>query len=101
MKKYTPINASNNGWTKQKETSTWQLEVLEPRLLLSADILPGIHELEGVIEQPGERDVYEFVLDKQSRFLFDGIKGAQINWYLEQGPIAFVYLVKKLLNHWF
>lgn len=79
MKKYTPINASNNGWTKQKETSTWQLEVLEPRLLLSADILPGIHELEGVIEQPGERDVYEFVLDKQSRFLFDMVlKGLKL-----------------------
>ena len=88
MKKHPASEiVSINKQKNQEETSTWQLEVLEPRLLLSADMIPGVHELEGVIEQPGEQDVYEFVLDKQSRFLFDGIQGTQINWHLD-GPTA-------------
>ena len=73
--KNTPVAKRTN----QEETSVWQLEILEPRLLLSADMMPGVHELEGVIEQPGERDVYEFVLDKQSRVLFFGLKIAKNN----------------------
>lgn len=58
--------------TKSQEMAPiWQLEVLE-RLLLSADVMPGVHVLEGSIDQAGEQDTFEFVLDKQSRFLFDG-----------------------------
>lgn len=86
MKKHSSRkDAQLAGQIRQEHESAWQLEVLEPRLLLSADMVPGVHELEGTIEQPGEQDVYEFVLDKQSRLLFDGIQGERISWRLD-GP---------------
>lgn len=65
--------------------SVWSVEALEPKLLLSADLMPGVHEIGGSIDQPGERDVYEFVLDEKTRLMFDGVTGTQVEWSLE-GP---------------
>jgi hypothetical protein len=52
---------------------------------MSADAAPGIHALEGAIDQPGEQDRYDFTVQERTRFLFDGIQGTQIQWQL-QGP---------------
>lgn len=66
----------------------WALEALEPKVLMSADLVPGVHTIEGSIEQPGERDVFEFVVEGASkRFYFDGAEGSSINWTLS-GPTA-------------
>ena len=63
----------------------WRVESLEPRLLLSADAVPGIASIEGAIDQPGEQDRYEFVVTEKTRLFFDGIDGAQVQWQLRQG----------------
>ena len=85
--------------TKSQEMAPiWQLEVLEPRLLLSADVMPGVHVLEGSIDQAGEQDTFEFVLDKQSRFLFDGIQGTKINWYLHNQTNQEVFHSRQLID---
>ena len=63
----------------------WQVESLEPRLLLSADAMPGIASIEGSIDQPGEQDRYEFVVTDQTKLFFDGIDGAQVQWQLSKG----------------
>ena len=50
MKKHPASEiVSINKQKNQEETSTWRLEVLEPRLLLYAHMIPAEHELEGVI----------------------------------------------------
>ncbi|MBC7379989.1 MAG: LEPR-XLL domain-containing protein, partial [Burkholderiaceae bacterium] len=63
----------------------WRIESLEPKLLLSADALPGIASIEGSIDQPGEQDRYEFVVTDPTKLFFDGIDGAQVQWQLRQG----------------
>ena len=65
----------------------WKIETLEPRLLLSADLAPGAHDIEGMIDQPGEQDRYEFVVTEKTRFFFDGVQGDQVQWQLD-GPTA-------------
>ena len=63
----------------------WKIETLEPRLLMSGDAMPGVHMLEGSIEQPGEQDRFEFVVTEKTRYLFDGLQGEQIQWQLKDG----------------
>ena len=65
--------------------ASWSIEPLEPRVLLSGDAVPGVHRIEGSIDQPGEQDSYQFVVDQTTRMLFDGVQGNQIQWQL-QGP---------------
>ncbi len=65
--------------------TTWKLEALEPKLLLSGDLAPGLHRIEGSIDQPGEQDRFEFSVQARTRFLSDGVQGDQISWQL-QGP---------------
>ena len=71
------------GLTHKTASSDWKLETLEPRLLLSGDLAPGVHALEGSIDQPGEQDRFEFVVTEKTRFLFDGLQGDQIQWQLK------------------
>ena len=63
------------------------IEPLKPRVLLSADAVPGVHRIEGSLDQPGERDSYEFAINETSRMLFDGVQGSPIQWQL-QGPLS-------------
>lgn len=65
--------------------TNWKLETFEPKLLLSGDLAPGVHRIEGSIDQPGEQDRFEFSVQERTRFLFDGVQGDQISWQL-QGP---------------
>ena len=62
----------------------WKIESLEPKLLLSADGMPGVTRIEGSIDQPGEQDVYEFVVAEKTRMFFDGAQGDQIQWQLDK-----------------
>ena len=69
----------------QTEPTQWKLETLEPRLLLSADLVPGVARIEGAIDQPGEQDAYEFVVTDKTKLFFDGVDGSQMVWQLQQG----------------
>jgi len=66
-----------------RSSNLWQLEALEPKLLMSADLMPGVHDIQGSIEQPGEQDIYELVINETSKLFFDGAQGNNINWKLE------------------
>ena len=66
-----------------KNENLWQLEALEPKLLMSADLMPGVQDIQGSIEQPGEEDVYELVITETSKLFFDGVQGNNINWQLD------------------
>ncbi len=68
--------------------SPWKIESLEPRLLLSADPIPGVARIEGTIDQPGEQDAYEFVVTDKTKLFFDGTDGSQVQWQLRQGSTA-------------
>jgi len=57
-------NKSKNNSQEQ----IWSVEKLEPKLLLSADLMPGIHEISGSIDQPGEQKKYEFVITEKTKF---------------------------------
>src|SRR5262245_15438167 len=58
------------------------VETLEPRVLLSADVLP----IQGSIAVPGETDRYAFTLNKDTQILFDSeTSSSQLNWSLD-GP---------------
>jgi subtilase family serine protease len=61
---------------------SWAVESLEPRLLLSGDAVPGVQRIEGSIDQPGEQDSYQFIIDQSTRMLFDGVQGGGIEWQL-------------------
>ncbi|WP_151794382.1 LEPR-XLL domain-containing protein, partial [Acinetobacter nosocomialis] len=73
----------------QQETNTnaqeqmWSVEQLEPKLLLSADLMPGIQEITGAIDQPGQQKQYEFVIKEKTKFFFDGVEGENFNWSLQ------------------
>ncbi|MEX0338852.1 MAG: LamG-like jellyroll fold domain-containing protein, partial [Arenibacterium sp.] len=57
-----------------------QLDTMEPRILLSADLIP----VAGTIEVPGETDYYTFELAEERQVLFDSLTpDSQINWTLE------------------
>ena len=57
-------------------------ETLEPRVLLSADVLP----ISGSIAVPGETDRYAFTLTKETQLLFDSQTNSfPLNWSLD-GP---------------
>lgn len=57
-------------------------ETLEPRVLLSADVLP----IQGSIAVPGETDRYAFTLTNETQLLFDSqTNSSQLNWTLD-GP---------------
>jgi hypothetical protein len=57
-------------------------ETLEPRVLLSADVLP----ISGSIAVPGETDRYAFTLTKETQLLFDSqTNSSQLSWSLD-GP---------------
>ncbi|WP_227559049.1 LEPR-XLL domain-containing protein, partial [Acinetobacter calcoaceticus] len=45
----------------------WTVEQLEPKLLLSADLMPGIQEITGAIDQPGQQKQYEFVIKEKTK----------------------------------
>ena len=58
------------------------LETLEPRLLMSADLIP----VAGSIDLPGETDFYTFTLAEERTILFDALTpDSRFNWSLE-GP---------------
>lgn len=61
----------------------WTVEQLEPKLLLSADLMPSVHEISGNIDKPGEQKQYEFVVTEKTKFFFDGVEGAKFNWSLK------------------
>jgi hypothetical protein len=75
--------SNKNATTVKTHRPQWKIETLEPKLLLSADGAPGVHRIEGSIDQPGEQDVYEFVVAEQTRFFFDGLSGEQMSWQLQ------------------
>ncbi|HET7865596.1 MAG TPA: LEPR-XLL domain-containing protein, partial [Burkholderiaceae bacterium] len=76
---------SHHGRTKPNlsQKQAWRIETLEPRLLLSADLAPGVERVEGAIDQPGEQDQYEFVVTEKTRLLFDGVDGSRMQWQLD------------------
>ena len=74
---------NKNAMSVRAQRQQWKLETLEPKILLSADGAPGVHRIEGSIDQPGEQDVYEFVVAEKTRFFFDGISGDQMSWQLQ------------------
>ena len=58
------------------------VETLEPRLLMSADLIP----VAGSIDLPGETDFYTFTLAEERTILFDALTpDSRFNWSLE-GP---------------
>ncbi|WP_415234604.1 CARDB domain-containing protein, partial [Pseudorhodobacter sp.] len=57
------------------------METLEPRLLLSADLVPII----GTISVPGEQDSYQITISEPLRVSFDSLSPAELNWRLS-GP---------------
>ena len=69
---------------RKEDLPQWKIETLEPRLLLSADAMPGVARIEGAIDQPGEQDAYEFVVSEKTRLFFDGVDGNQVQWQLRQ-----------------
>jgi hypothetical protein len=56
-------------------------ETLEPRLLLSADLIP----IQGSIAVPGETDHRAFTLTEDAHVLLDSQTSGQLNWTLD-GP---------------
>lgn len=52
--------------SREAVRTRWTVETLEPRLLLSGDLAPGVHRVEGSIDQPGEQDRYAFTLDERT-----------------------------------
>ena len=65
-----------------KNDQMWSVEQLEPKLLLSADLMPGVQEISGSIDQPGEQKLYEFVITEKTKFFFDGIDNNKMQWNL-------------------
>ena len=65
-----------------KNDQMWSVEQLEPKLLLSADLMPGVQEISGSIDQPGEQKQYEFVITEKTKFFFDGIDNNKMQWNL-------------------
>src|SRR5689334_1440387 len=61
---------------RKPEPSPLKFETLEPRLLLSADIIP----IQGAIDLPGEVDKYEFTLAQPKTLYVDSLKLVSINW---------------------
>src|SRR4051794_39740479 len=60
------------------------VETLEPRILLSADLLP-IH---GSIDVPGQTNQYTFSLTDTKQIYFDSeTNNGQLNWSLD-GPVG-------------
>ncbi len=57
------------------------MDTFEPRVLLSADLLP----VAGSISLPGETDSYAITVDEPTRVTFDSLSDSQLNWRL-QGP---------------
>ena len=55
----------------------WTIEQLEPKLLLSADLIPGIHEITGNIEKSGEQKQYEFIVTEKTKFFIDITKSLE------------------------
>lgn len=62
--------------------SDWAVEALEPKVLMSADLMPGEHLIQGSIDRPGDQKTYEFTVDQQTTFLFDGLSGQDMSWQL-------------------
>src|SRR5947209_19362138 len=56
-------------------------ETLEPRLLLSADLLP----IQGSIAVPGETDHRAFAVTEDAQVLLEAQTSGQLNWTLD-GP---------------
>ncbi|MBJ8507119.1 LEPR-XLL domain-containing protein, partial [Acinetobacter seifertii] len=61
----------------------WTVEQLESKLLLSADLMPGIQEITGAIDQPGQQKQYEFVIKEKTKFFFDGVDNNKMQWSLK------------------
>ena len=57
------------------------METFEPRVLLSADLLP----IAGEITQPGEQDTYSIAIAEPTRVFFDSMTDVDLTWRL-QGP---------------
>ena len=74
---------SNKEFNANTQEQMWTVEQLEPKLLLSADLMPGVHEISGHIEKSGEQKQYEFVVTEKTKFFFDGINGEKFNWSLK------------------
>ncbi|WEI17180.1 LEPR-XLL domain-containing protein [Acinetobacter proteolyticus] len=74
---------SNKEFNANTQEQMWTVEQLEPKLLLSADLMPGVHEISGHIEKPGEQKQYEFVVTEKTKFFFDGVNGEKFNWSLK------------------
>lgn len=64
------------------KSNPWEVEALEPKVLLSADLMPAAQQITGQIDQPGETDRYELVLTETSYLLFDSPQGDQVQWTL-------------------
>ena len=47
--------------------------------------MPGVNDIQGTLLQPGAQNTYQFTLDTQSKFFFDGITGSQLQWQLQEG----------------
>lgn len=60
------------------KSNPWEVEALEPKVLLSADLMPAAQQITGQIDQPGETDRYELVLTETSYLLFDSPQGDQV-----------------------
>ena len=48
------------------------------------DTMPGVTDIQGTLLQPGQQNTYQFTLNSQSKFFFDGIDGSQIQWQLQE-----------------
>jgi large repetitive protein len=77
-----PPGSSTKACLKESVSRRVLIEALEPRLLLSADLLP----IQGTIDVPGEVDRYAFTLSEPKQVLFDAEKSdSRLNWSLA-GP---------------
>jgi len=74
-------NKVQNGAARPPEPAGIIFESLEPRLLLSADLLP-VH---GSIDTSGETDKFTFSLTEHTKLYFDSLENSQLTWSLT-GP---------------
>ncbi len=99
-----PVNsiaraARELGASQARRKTAWNVEPLEPKVLLSADALPGVHTVDGSVDQPGEQDRYEFIVQERTRFLFDGVQGDQIQWQLRGSNSTDQFDFRALTNN--
>jgi hypothetical protein len=80
------LTPTTNKADRGPQSQALQFESMEPRILLSADPNPAALAINGSIDVPGEVDRYSFVLEQDTKVIFDSLtNNPSITWSLA-GP---------------